>query len=153
MIFCTIRKWMARASVQEEMSHVQWAGKGSRSAVLQEAGNPGGERRCSLWKAVLSHEWQQGDKGDWRWNRLYTERITRKKPVFPIICSILQGFTGNYMPCFLKIAWQKLCVLCSWFTLHALLWARTVLIRVRQLITLFRTFPLRKKKKKKKKLM
>lgn len=99
------------------------------------------ERRC--WVMNDSKE----TKGDWRWNTVYTERITRKKPVFHIIPSILQGFTGNYVPQFFENSvLRKLCVFCSWFILHALLWTRTVLIR--QLITLFKISPLRTKKEK-----
>lgn len=95
-----------------------------RTSTSEERGTGLYERRC--W--VMN---DSKDKGDCRWNRLYTERITGKQPVFPIICSILQGFTGNYMPCFLKLhgrncvcsARGSLCVLCCelgqcWLELH-----------------------------------
>lgn len=36
-IFFSIRKRVAKASVQEEMSHVKWADKGSGSATLQDS--------------------------------------------------------------------------------------------------------------------
>lgn len=66
VLLCSVRKWVAKASVQEEMSQVMQTDKGIRSAALQEeceAVSMFKRDTGVLWKAVLSHEWQQGDKG------------------------------------------------------------------------------------------
>lgn len=66
VILRSVRKWVAKASVQEGMSQVMWTDKGIRSAALQEECEAVSafERGTGvLWKAVLSHEWQRGDKG------------------------------------------------------------------------------------------
>lgn len=127
-----------------------WADKGSRSAVLQECKAVSMLERGTgfLWKAVLSHEWQQGDKG-----RLKVKQSIHREHYQEKACVSYHPFLSlglHRKLCalvFENTVLQKLCVLCSWCILNALLWTRTVLTGVKQLITLLRIFPLRRKKK------
>lgn len=118
------KKGWVRLCGQTKVSDQQLCKRSVRLSARSREAQGFYERRC--WVMNDNEE----TKGDWRWNRVYTERITRKKACvsyYPLhslglhrkLCALV--FENSLL--------GKLCVLCSWFILHALLWTRAVLIR------------------------
>lgn len=119
--------------------------KGIRSAALQEAVSVFMRGTGVLWKAVLSHEWQWGDKG-----RLKVKQGIHREDYQEKACISYYPFhSGNYVPWFLKTACCRSYV-CPALGSFCMLCCELGQCWDRQLITLFKTFPLRKEEKKKK---